>query len=61
MDEGFGSQDGKGREKLIEVIESIKDDFEKILVITHFEEMKDAFSQRIEIVKDAQGSRIHLF
>ena len=61
MDEGFGSQDGKGREKLIEVIESIKDDFEKILVITHFEEMKDSFSQRIEIVKDAQGSRIHLF
>ena len=61
MDEGFGSQDGKGREKLIEVIESIKNDFEKILVITHFEEMKDSFSQRIEIVKDAQGSRIHLF
>ena len=61
MDEGFGSQDGKGREKLVEVIESIKDDFEKILIITHFEEMKDSFSQRIEIVKDAQGSRIHLY
>lgn len=60
LDEGFGSQDGKGREKLLEVIEAIKEDFDKILVITHFEEMKDAFAQRIEIVKGADGSRIHL-
>jgi exonuclease SbcC len=60
LDEGFGTQDGKGREKLIEVIEVIKDDFEKILVITHVEELKDSFAQRIEIVKDAGGSRIHL-
>lgn len=60
MDEGFGSQDGKGREKLVEVIETIKDDFEKILVITHVEELKDAFAQRIEVTKDAAGSHIHL-
>ncbi len=60
MDEGFGSQDGKGRERIIEVIEAVKSDFNTILVITHFEELKDAFSQRIEIVKDANGSRIHL-
>ena len=60
LDEGFGTQDGKGREKLTEVIDSIKDDFEKILVITHVEELKDAFTQRIEITKDANGSRIHL-
>lgn len=60
LDEGFGSQDGKGRERLVEVIEAIKDDFAKILVITHFEEMKDAFPQRIEIIKDANGSRIHV-
>jgi exonuclease SbcC len=60
IDEGFGSQDGKGRERLVEVIEAVKEDFQKILVITHFEEMKDAFPQRIEIVKEANGSRIHL-
>lgn len=60
LDEGFGTQDGKGREKLVEVIEAIKDDFEKILVITHVEELKDAFAQRIEIVKGVSGSRIHL-
>lgn len=60
MDEGFGSQDGKGRERLVEVIEAVKEDFQKILVITHFEEVKDAFPQRIEVVKDANGSRIQL-
>lgn len=60
LDEGFGSQDGKGREKLIEAIDSIKDDFEKILVITHVDELKDAFTQRIEVTKDANGSHVHL-
>ncbi len=60
LDEGFGTQDGKGREKLIEAIDSIKDDFEKILVITHVDELKDAFAQRVEITKDQEGSHIHL-
>ncbi len=60
LDEGFGTQDGKGREKLVEVIDSIKGEFRKILVITHVDELKDAFSQRIEVSKDATGSHIHL-
>ncbi|MHB1457672.1 MAG: SbcC/MukB-like Walker B domain-containing protein, partial [Armatimonadota bacterium] len=58
IDEGFGTQDGKGREKLIEAIGSIKDDFELILVITHIDELKDAFPTRIEITKDSFGSQI---
>ena len=58
IDEGFGTQDGKGREKLVEAINSIQDDFEKILVITHIDELKDAFPTRIEITKDSQGSQI---
>ena len=60
LDEGFGSQDGKGREKLIEAIDGIKDDFEKIFVITHVDELKDAFTHRIEVTKDANGSHVHL-
>ncbi len=60
LDEGFGTQDGKGREKLIEVIDTIKEDFEKILVITHVDELKDAFEQRVEITKDHDGSHIHV-
>ncbi len=60
LDEGFGSQDGKGREKLIEAIDGIKEDFKKILVITHVDELKDAFPQRIEVTKDANGSHVHV-
>lgn len=58
IDEGFGSQDGYGREKLVGAIRSIQDDFEKILVITHIEELKDEFPVRINIIKTANGSRI---
>jgi len=58
IDEGFGTQDGKGREKLVEAINSIRDDFDKILVITHIDELKDAFPTRIDITKDSQGSQI---
>jgi exonuclease SbcC len=58
IDEGFGTQDGKGREKLVEAISSIRDDFSLILVITHIDELKDAFPTRIEITKDSAGSQI---
>jgi len=56
IDEGFGTQDSTGREKLVEAINSIQDDFEKILVITHIEELKDAFPVRIDVVKTEEGS-----
>jgi len=60
IDEGFGTQDSAGREKLVEAINSIQDDFEKILVITHIEELKDAFPVRIDIVKTGEGSKFSL-
>jgi exonuclease SbcC len=60
IDEGFGTQDSAGREKLVEAINSIQDDFEKILVITHIEELKDAFPARIDVVKTAEGSTFSL-
>jgi exonuclease SbcC len=60
IDEGFGTQDSSGREKLVEAINSIQDDFEKIIVITHIEELKDAFPVRIEVTKTAEGSMISM-
>lgn len=60
IDEGFGSQDARGREQLVAAINSIQDDFELILVITHIDEMKDAFPTRIEVEKTPQGSQFHL-
>ncbi|RMH72923.1 MAG: hypothetical protein D6675_03590 [Gemmatimonadetes bacterium] len=52
VDEGFGTQDAEGRDRLVEVISTIADDFEKILVITHIPELNDAFPTRISVTKD---------
>jgi exonuclease SbcC len=60
IDEGFGTQDSNGIEKIKEAITSIQDDFEKILVITHIADFKDAFPTRIEVVKTADGSSVFL-
>jgi exonuclease SbcC len=56
IDEGFGTQDAFGLEKLVEAINAIQDDFQRIVVITHIEELKEAFPVRIEVTKTPQGS-----
>ena len=58
IDEGFGSQDVQGRQRLIEAINLVKNDFAKILVITHLDELKDAFPVRIEVEKTERGSTL---
>ncbi len=58
IDEGFGSQDIQGRQKLIEAINLVKNDFAKILIITHLDELKDAFPNRIEVEKTERGSSV---
>ena len=56
IDEGFGTQDGAGREKLLDTIYSIQEDFDRIIVITHIDELKEAFPVRIQVTKTEQGS-----
>jgi exonuclease SbcC len=58
IDEGFGSQDTEGRQRLIEAINLVRQDFAKILVITHIDELKDAFPTRIEVEKTLRGSMV---
>jgi DNA repair protein SbcC/Rad50 len=60
IDEGFGSQDALGRQRLIEAINLVRNDFAKILVITHLDELKDAFPTRIEVEKTDRGSTIRV-
>ncbi len=57
IDEGFGSQDAEGRQRLIEAIRAVQEEFAKILVITHIEELKEAFPARIEVRKTPRGSQ----
>ncbi|MDE2939570.1 MAG: SMC family ATPase [Chloroflexota bacterium] len=60
IDEGFGSQDVSGRERILDVISAIEDDFDKIIVITHLDDLKDMFPVRIEVQKDENGSTFWL-
>ncbi|MDP8924425.1 MAG: SMC family ATPase, partial [Chloroflexota bacterium] len=56
IDEGFGSQDEEGRERLVEAIKSIEDQFAMILIITHLDDLKERFPVRIDVRKTALGS-----
>ncbi len=58
IDEGFGVLDAVGRERLVEAINAVQDDFDRILVVTHIDELKDAFPARIEVTKTPEGSEI---
>jgi exonuclease SbcC len=56
IDEGFGTQDTQGRERLVEAINAIQDDFARVLVITHIDELRDAFPAHVEVTKTPDGS-----
>ena len=58
IDEGFGTQDAQGRQRLVEAINAIQGDFARVLVITHIDALKDAFPVRIEVTKTADGSSV---
>ncbi|MCU0512202.1 MAG: SMC family ATPase [Anaerolineae bacterium] len=58
MDEGFGTQDEDGRSRLVEAINTIQDDFDLILVITHIDDLRDSFPAHIMVEKTPAGSRV---
>ena len=60
IDEGFGTQDEEGRDRVLDVIKSIEDRFQRILVITHIDEIKEAFPVRIEVSRTSNGSTFAL-
>jgi len=60
IDEGFGSQDPEGRQRLVEAINAVQHQFAAILVITHIDELRDKFPARIDVEKTNNGSRATL-
>jgi exonuclease SbcC len=62
IDEGFGTQDSQGLEQLVEAIQVISRDFDKVLVVTHLDQLKAAFPVQIEVTKHPDlGSRFEVF
>ena len=60
VDEGFGTQDREGCDRLIAAINAIASDFACILTVTHMPYFKEAFQARIEVSKTQDGSRLSL-
>ena len=64
IDEGFGTQDTSGRQRLIEAVSTLwsAPSFHNglILVITHIDEIKNQFEARIEVTKTESGSRFEV-
>lgn len=60
VDEGFGTQDQEGCDRLIAAINAIAAEFACILTITHMPHFREAFQARIEVTKTQEGSKLML-
>jgi exonuclease SbcC len=60
VDEGFGTQDQEGCDRLVAAINAIAPEFACILIITHMPHFKEAFQSRVEITKTHNGSELML-
>ena len=60
VDEGFGTQDAEGCDRLIASINAIAADFACILMVTHVPHFREAFQTRIDVSKTVEGSSIKL-
>ena len=60
IDEGASCLDQQGRQKFIEAINTISEDFAKIICISHIDELKEAFPQQIHVRKTPDGSRVEV-
>ncbi|MDX2139902.1 MAG: hypothetical protein SF123_17585 [Chloroflexota bacterium] len=60
IDEGFGTQDEDGRNKLVEAITAIQDDFHMILVVTHIDDLRDSFPVHLVVNKTSDGNYVSL-
>ena len=58
VDEGFGALDAEGRQRLVEAVKAVQNEFDLILVITHIAELRDVFPTQIQVVKAESGSLV---
>jgi exonuclease SbcC len=60
VDEGFGTQDQAGCNRLIAAINAISPEFACILAVTHMPHFREAFQTRIDVTKTDSGSQIRV-
>jgi len=60
IDEGFGSQDKEGLEAIVDAIQTVSKEFDRVLIVTHLDELRDYFPALIEVTKGSNGSQCRL-
>ncbi|MBI4835792.1 MAG: SMC family ATPase [Candidatus Abawacabacteria bacterium] len=58
IDEGFGSQDESGRDHIVQILHKLEKFFSLIIIITHVDELKETFPDRLLIRKGPLGSEV---
>lgn len=58
IDEGFGSQDEEGLQRLMQALYTVQEDFEKIIIVSHLPEFKENFPVHFVVNKGATGSHV---
>lgn len=61
IDEGFGTQDRENRQTVQETIAEAAEQFDLVLAITHVQQLKNSFPQRIHVQKDHSGSQVNVY
>lgn len=60
LDENLGSQDETAKEIFVQYITKLNNYFKQILIITHINDIKEAFTNKILVKKDENGSHIEI-
>ncbi|MGE5585783.1 MAG: AAA family ATPase [Bacillota bacterium] len=60
LDEGLGACDQSNRQAVMNAIQTVAQEFGKVLVITHIAELQDVLPQRIEVTKGPEGSKVRV-
>lgn len=60
IDEGFGSQDDEGLGLIMDNIHKIQEDFAKIIIVSHLQELKEQFPVQFIVEKKRSGSSVSI-
>ena len=60
IDEGFGSLDKTGRQEMIDELHLLKDELKRIILVSHQEEIAEAFSNKYKVELIEGASRVSL-
>lgn len=56
IDEGLGSLDAQGRNEMIDEIKSLKDILQRVIIVSHQEEVSSAFTTNKYFIENVNGS-----